>query len=360
MAWSPSEWQEKVLQIRGLLEKEQLNGVLITKGVNFTWLTGGRPYVNFLAENACAQIWIDKTKTILISNNIEAQRLMEEELAGLPLELISLPWWEAQPPTEIANKLSEGKPWKTDEQISSFPSLRWTLNTFEIERYRSLGQDCSKLMEKIARELQPGDTELEIAAKVRREGLLCGIEAPVCLIAVDERCYLRRHPLPTEKPLQKMAMLVISGLRQGLFLSLTRMVHFGPAEEELLQRHRAVLQVEAAMLGATKAGAIAEDVFKITQAAYEKNGFADQWQFHHQGGLAGYQSREYRIQSGNQTAFATNQAFAWNPTIAGVKSEDTVLIQEGQLEILSPTDIFPILKVETEGETFLRPDLWVR
>ena len=43
MAWSPQEWILKVSQVRELLEKEQLQGVLITKGVNFTWLTGGRP-----------------------------------------------------------------------------------------------------------------------------------------------------------------------------------------------------------------------------------------------------------------------------------------------------------------------------
>ena len=134
MAWSPQEWILKVSQVRELLEKEQLQGVLITKGVNFTWLTGGRPYVNFLAEGACAQIWIDSKKTILISNNIEAQRLVEEELGQISLEVISLPWWEGQPPSEIANKLSEGKSWKTDDQISSFPSLRWTLNPYEIDR----------------------------------------------------------------------------------------------------------------------------------------------------------------------------------------------------------------------------------
>jgi len=361
MAWSHTEWNEKIARIRELLEKEQLSGVFITKGVNFTWLTGGRPYVNAAAENACAQIWVDRQKAVLVSNNIEAQRLTEEELTGLPLdEVISLAWHEAQAPTEIAEKLAEGKPWKTDDQLASFATLRWTLNEFEIDRYRALGKDAAMLMEKVAEGLAPGHTEQQIATTLKREGLALGIEAPVCLIAVDERCYLRRHPLPTDKPLEKMAMLVISGLRQGLYLSLTRMVHFGTPAEEVLARHKAVLQVEATMLAATKAGAIAEDVFSITQSAYEKAGFADQWQFHHQGGLAGYQSREYRIQPGNKVAFAANQAFAWNPTIAGVKSEDTVIIGQQGIEILSPCQKYPTLEVTAEGETFIRPNLWVR
>lgn len=360
MAWSPEEFGSKINKVRSLLEKEGLSGALITKGVNFTWLTGGRPYVNFFMEGACAQIWIDAKKALLISNNIEAQRLMEEELKGLPLEVLSHLWWEGKSPAELAEKLAEGKSWKTDDQLPGFASLRWTLNENEIARYRSLGKDGALLLEKIAKEIQPGDTELEIAKKIRIEGLKAGIEAPVCLVATDERCFLRRHPLPTEKPLDKLAMLVISGLRDGLYLSLTRMVHFGAPDEEFSARHRAVLQVEAEMLAATQAGAIAEEVFATTQKAYEKAGFADQWQFHHQGGLAGYQSREYRIQPGNKEALQVSQAFAWNPTIAGVKSEDTVLIGKDQLEILSASQSFPTVEVKAEGKTFLRPDLWVR
>lgn len=360
MAWSSEEWNNKVNKVRNLLEKEGLSGLLITKGVNFTWLTGGRPYINLLMEGACAQIWVDAKKVVLISNNIEAQRLIEEELKGLPVETRSHLWWKGKSPNELAGDLAEGKPWKTDDQISEFASLRWTLNENEVARYRNLGKDGAMLLEKIAKELQPGDSEIDIARKIRREGLAIGIEAPVCLVATDERCFLRRHPLPTEKPLDKLAMLVISGLRDGLYLSLTRMVHLGTPNEELLARHRAVLQVEAVMLAATQAGAIAEEVFAVTQKAYEKAGFADQWQFHHQGGLAGYQSREYRIQPGNKEQFQISQAFAWNPTIAGVKSEDTVLIGDDQLEILSASQSFPTLEVKAEGKTFLRPDLWVR
>ncbi len=360
MAWSSQEWILKVSQVRELLEKEQLQGVLITKGVNFTWLTGGRPYVNFLAEGACAQIWIDSQRAVLVSNNIEAQRLVEEELGEISLEVISLPWWEGQPPSEIADKFSEGKSWKTDDQISNFPALRWTLNSYEMDRYRKLGKEGALLLEKVAAQIEPGLSEIEIARLIRIEGLKVGMEAPVTLVATDERAFLRRHPLPTGKKLDKLAMLVISGLQEGLFLSLTRMVHFGEPTEEVKAKHRAILQVEAEMLAATQVGTTAEELFEITKKAYDHVGYGDQWQFHHQGGLAGYQSREYRIQPGNKNVLATNQAFAWNPTIAGVKSEDTVLITEKGLEILSESQKFPTVEVSAQGQSFFRPALWVR
>ena len=43
-------------------------------------------------------------------------------------------------------------------------------------------------------------------------------------------------------------MLVVGGRREGLHLSATRLVHFGPIPEELRQRHLACVRVDAALL----------------------------------------------------------------------------------------------------------------
>jgi antitoxin VapB len=67
-------------------------------------------------------------------------------------------------------------------------------------------------------------------------------------------------------------------------------------------RHKAeaVAQIDAAMIAATCPGSTVGDVFRKTQAAYASAGFPDEWQFHHQGGLAGYEPREI-IVVGEQT-----------------------------------------------------------
>lgn len=51
------------------------------------------------------------------------------------------------------------------------------------------------------------------------------------------------------------------------------------------------------------------------------------------------------------------QAFSWNPTIAGVKSEDTFLVLGGTQEIVTRTPSWPQKEV-CMGETVLhRPEL---
>jgi hypothetical protein len=41
--------------------------------------------------------------------------------------------------------------------------------------------------------------------------------------------------------------------------------------------------------------------------------------------------------------------FAWNPTVQGAKSEDTVLIREDDIDVLSETGTWPTITVEAPG-----------
>ena len=58
-------------------------------------------------------------------------------------------------------------------------------------------------------------------------------------------------------------------------------------------------------------------------------GFPDEWRDHHQGGSIGYQPRERVALPGDTTVIEAGMALAWNPSIAGVKAEDTIVIVDG-------------------------------
>src|SRR5204863_89406 len=74
---------------------------------------------------------------------------------------------------------------------------------------------------------------------------------------------------------------------------------------------------------------------------YAREGYPGEQERHHQGGLTGYAGREIFATARADHALSENQALAWNPSITGTKSEDTVLVRDGFAEILTRTGAWP-------------------
>jgi antitoxin VapB len=97
-------------------------------------------------------------------------------------------------------------------------------------------------------------------------------------------------------------------------------------------------------------------VFQRAVTAYAEAGFADEWRLHHQGGTAGYEPREYLGLPGGAEVVIAGQAYAWNPSITGTKSEDTILVGEAGNEVLTTIEGWPMVAVELAGgEKWMRP-----
>ena len=96
-------------------------------------------------------------------------------------------------------------------------------------------------------------------------------------------------------------------------------------------------------------------IFERATAAYAKAGFADEWQLHHQGGPAGYEPREIVATPGATHVVAVGQTYAWNPSITGTKSEDTILVGEKGNEVLTTISGWPSLSATVDGQTMARP-----
>jgi antitoxin VapB len=234
---------------------------------------------------------------------------------------------------------------------------RAKLTPEEGDKFRELGQICAAALDEAIHAIQPGMTEYEIAAVLAHASQKRGAPAIVNLVATDERIYKFRHPLPTGKKLETYAMLVLCGRRFGLVASITRLVHFGPLPDELKRKETAVAQIDAALIAATQPGAVLKDVFAKGTAVYSQTGFPDEWQLHHQGGPAGFEPREYVATPSSDEVVAAGQAYAWNPSITGTKSEDSILVGEDENEIVTAVADWPMLAVEVAGQTILRPKI---
>lgn len=361
VGWSLAEFEEKLGKVRSLMQAEALPNLAITGQVNFTWLTGGRGYISAAAERACGDLLITDKTVYLLANNIETDRLLAEELAGLPIEQVCYEWWDSGGAEKKLREITGGAALQTDIGLGvKFARLRWDLSPQDQLRYRDTGACVAAALDEVAYGLRLGQSEQELATWLRQESLARGVAANVALVAVDERALQYRHPLPTEKKLARYALLAVAGQKHGLHASATRLVHFGETTAELKQRHQAVAVVDAAFISATRPGRSVGEVFAAGLRAYREVGFADEWQRHHQGGMAGYMGREIRATTDSRETIRAGQAFAWNPSILGTKSEDTFLVNPGGNMLVTQSARFPRIQVSYGDIRLERCDILIR
>jgi Xaa-Pro aminopeptidase len=364
-----TEFAAKHARIRDYLARTGLDAVLLATRHNFSWATcGAHNYVCHASAIGNSYVLIDADRAVVIANNIEAPRLAGEELFdALPMETFF--YADGTDQAALLTRLIAGRKVATDAPISGveaprlagdFDTLRYSLLDSELTRMRLLSTDAVAAIESTCRTITPGQTENAIAGQ-----LACALRSDnmtpwVLLIAVDDRLETRRHPLPTNKVMNRHAMLVVGAERDGLVTACSRIVSFEPLSDELIDKHHAVATVETALWSRTLPGVTFGDMFATAQAAYAQTGYPDQWKLHHQGGPLGYQPRDAKASPGDPTIALENQAFAWNPSITGTKSEDSILCTATGPEKLADDTDWPVIEVDWKGFSATRPDILVR
>ncbi|MGC5324345.1 M24 family metallopeptidase [Brevibacillus sp. SYSU BS000544] len=363
-------FDERIRKLRELMDKKQLDGLLLRKRRSFSWLTSGQSnYIVQTTEQGVSDFLIFSDRVICITNQMESARIKEEEMNGLDVEWLTTEWHESVEPAIVAR--CQNKRMGTDTvQASSFlpdvlvlgteiAKLSYVLNEDEQNKYRWLCQASARAIEATCREIQPGMTEFQIQALLASKVMAHGINPQVLLVATDDRILNYRHPIPTAKKLDKYAMLVLCGEKFGLVANVTRFVHFGPLPEEIRVNKAKLAQIDVSMNAATRPGKAICEVFNTGIESYRQMGFPDDWRYLHQGGPTGYASREFLATSESPGVVQLHQAFAWNPAIRGIKSEDTILVGEQANEFLTYTGEWGYLLVERDGVTYKRPDVLV-
>ncbi len=291
------------------MESHAFDQFYIYRPENFAWLTGGGDNTVEVGEGI-AWLEIDGESMHVHTSRIEALRLAEEEVHGI--EIQSHPWWvtpSRQRPNDLEHDLTR---------------LRLVLSPEEEERYRTLGADAAAALGEVMRSAEPAWTEQKLAGATAEAMIGKGIQPLVLLVAGKERIFKYRHPLPKDRPLGKLCMTVVCGRRSGLVINLTRLRSWDHFEAR--RHYEKVLRVEAAALDASRPGISLDGVLKAIKDAYVEIGRADAFNAHHQGGIAGYRSREILAVPKEKTRLEAGMALAWNPSLEGAKVEDTFLL----------------------------------
>lgn len=357
------EYQEKQGLLRAFMEAHQIDALLLQRVSSFAWATlGAASYVNSAAGFGEASLLITRDHNWLVTNVVEAPRLENEELLkARSWEFEVLPWHKSN--QRIAD-LTQGLRLGADccfpgaiDLSGEVARLRANLSGLEIERMRNLCRLCADSVKSTILQVRPGQTEHEIAALLSAETTGRGVQPVVALVGTDERVFHYRHPLPTFKKLDKYAMLVLCGRQYGLVASITRFIHFGAIPPSLKSKAEALAKVDATFITATQPGITMGEIFIKAIKAYEKAGFPDEWKLHHQGGLCGFEPREVAATPETPDVVTAGQVYAWNPSITGTKSEDTILINKEGFDVLTETSDWPTIPVSMNGKTIKRPHI---
>jgi Xaa-Pro dipeptidase len=359
-----SELQTKHSRLTAWLDQSGLDAILLRRHENLAWFSAGQieaRVANGLELAVVALLLLRDGRGFALAPNNEAPRLADEELTGLGFELIVRPWHALNLEAEtlkLVPRQAGAAHIATDAPLGRFEpadlgALRAPLTPPEVARYRTLGHLAADAVTETLLTVQPGVSEYELEASTAGRLLRQGIFPSVLLMAADRRILTYKHAVARGARVDRYAMLNLCARRWGLIVSITRFVHFGPMPAELERGFAVAAEVNAALQHASRAGITASSLFNTAANAYIAAGFPGEEQLHHQGGACGYQERDWVATPAATQVVQSTEAFAWNPSCRGGKVEDTTLLLEGSIELLTPTPNLPQVTTERNGIAYI-------
>lgn len=356
------EIQEKTDRVRAFMHREGLDGVCLLRSAAFSWITGGgNGQVVTGSDRAVGLIMILQDRKILVAGCNEIGRLMEEQVAGQDFEPVTHDWFHSQ--EAVVAELIKGLKIASDLPYpcmipmgAAITRLRYQLTEAEMERADEIATICSDEVANVCRNLKAGFSEKDIAAELTYNLLKQGVRPAVLLVGTDQRAFLP-HPVPSPgKKLEHYALIGMVGEKNGLHIAVTRSAYIGKLPASLKKHYEVALAVEASLFSATVPGNILNKAFNQGLEVYDRFGLPKEWKKHHQGGSIGYAPRECRADQSLSEEILLNQMFAWNPTVQGTKTEETIITtNEGAPRIMTPVQPWwPVTTVTINGQDLVR------
>lgn len=352
------EMETKQERLQALMKERGWSAVLISRHENLAWATAGRAEarVPLGKETAVGSLLVTKEgKRFCITSNNEAARLADEEFAGLDVEPAIYPWAE-NAAGDLARKLGGGTIASDAGPAGFHPvdltSLRVPLLDAEVERFRAVGKAVAEATTRVLKALTPGVSEDEMAARIAADLLAQHITPSVLLMATDERIFRYKHAVPRAGVLKNYGMLNLCARKWGMVISITRFIHFGTMSPELAANFEKSARINAALLHASREGATSAHLYDVAAKAYAAVGDPEEITKHHQGGPCGYVERDWVATPKGTERVQAVQGFAWNPSLKGAKAEDTTLLRNGEIEVVTATPELPVIEAEVGGKVY--------
>jgi len=350
-----SAFNQRIQPIRDLMKAKGLDAFVLRRNPNLAWAIAGRSHVPTTIDMACFDLIITQDSAIVVTNVVEAPRLIAEELPN-DVSVKTVQWSEGRDP-QLPTGSKVGSDQTGADRIDlgvEVEMMRASLIASDAERFKDICVDAAVALGNAMKQVESTDREIDVAGLITHSLWQADLEIAFLGVAGEDRVHKFRHPLPTDAVVGNRVSASICAKRKGLIASVTRIVTFGEVTDSMINDYTSIFKVEAALLDATVVGKPFLDPINAAIAAYPANGFnADEWSKHHQGGPTGFLPRDWPANQGTTRLIANNQPIAWNPTGKGWKAEDTILATNSGVKMLTNDPDWPAFEVNGRTRAFL-------
>jgi Xaa-Pro dipeptidase len=156
----------KLDRLRALLRDRGYAAAAVSSRRNFAWLTaGGDNHVPQASENGFATLLVTATDATVLTAVNEAPRIRDEELSGLPLEVVALPWEQPEALADEIRARTGGRVANDGDLEADLWPMRATLTPAEQERYRWLGSRTARAVTAVLAATRAGETEMVVGER---------------------------------------------------------------------------------------------------------------------------------------------------------------------------------------------------
>ncbi len=345
--------------LRRLLREENLEALLIYGRENTHYLTGFTGSTSFALITLDQSIlFVDSRYTTQASSQCPGSLVVQEQsslclavckkIEQLQLQNIGL---EDETITlALYHEIKAALPWQNLSAVSKrLSKLRWIKDESELSKIRKAVRIADEALAKTLPSIKAGMRETEVAALLEYQMKLLGADNPsfASIVASGERSALP-HGIASEKIIADGDVLLMDfgAIYQGYCSDITRTFFIGRANPKLLEIYGIVLEAQQQAEQMLKAGILGKAAHQVAADVISKAGYGDYFG-HGLGHSLGLEIHEEpRLNSVSETiipagVMMTVEPGIYIPGLGGVRIEDTVIVKDGGIEILtqSPKDL---------------------
>jgi Xaa-Pro aminopeptidase len=357
--------ERKQGRIAEFLARKGYDALLIRQPHNFAWFTVGAECPKHAGTDPAAALFITPDARVVVADNVDSGQLFDKQLGGLGFQLKQRPWHEGR--NGLLDDLCRGRNVACDapqsgtaDESQELAALRLPLTALECERLRKLGTIAAHAVEATARHLEVGQTEADIAGQLANRLIRHEVQVVRARAVADGRGAAYRHWNYGDFPLRRWCFLSATVSRWGLCCGVTRSVVFGSPTDDLLVAFQQAGMLEATGIFFSQAGWQLATVWQKVHRIYEKTGIGEEWQNADQADVVGYTPCESQLIPGSEFTLLPRMAVHWHPTVGPAQVGDTMLVDEGGFEMVTPATDWPMLNVTVKGKSLQLPDILVR